>query len=164
MALVGRVLTVECPCAGTPHEVDTITFREVLPLAGGMAAMQALVLAARQATEQGRDLMDSDLAVALFPVILDHGIVSWTFLRADEPLPVTKEADTVLPFGTKFLIADAADDLFGEEITRPLAGMTQRSSPRGRTGSSTSPTRRSGRTRRSPSAPSSPAASAASEP
>lgn len=162
MSLEGRTLTVECPCAGTPHEAgDTIVFCNVLPLAAGIAGVRAMrdgiVLRAGQFDGVA-------LAEHLFPVYLAHAIESWTFTDADgEPLPLD-QGDAALPFPVKYEIADAADDLFGEEITRPLLAMIQKSSPSGQTAPSTSANRRSGRSRRSPSAPSSPDASADTEP
>jgi hypothetical protein len=160
MALEGRILTVECPCAGTPHQSDKVTFRRVLSLAGGLAAITAM----REAARGDGELDQLTLATHVFPVFLAHAIESWTFLGEDgNPLPIPA-GDDVLPFGTKYLIADAADDLFGEEVTRPLAGMIRRSLPAGRTGRSTSPKRPSGGSRRSRSAPSSPAASEAMRP
>jgi len=161
MALVGRVLTVECPCAGTPHEADTITFRPVMPLAGGVAGMAAIAAGAQAL---GANFSSIQLAEYVFPVYLAHAIEAWTFTGADgAPVPLT-DGDAVLPFGVKYAIADAADDLFGEEISRPLVAMISRSYPSGPTASSTSPNRSSGRRRRPRSAPSSPATSGATGP
>lgn len=161
MALVGRVLTVECPCPGTPHTEDTVTFKSVLGIAGGVAGIAAMVAAVQ---DLGDKFNNISLAGYVFPVYLAHTVESWTFLDADgKPVPVA-DGDAVLPFGTKYQIADAADDLFGEEITRPLAEMIRKSSPSGPTPKSTSPNRRSGASRRSRSAPSSQDASADTEP
>ena len=164
MALVGRVLTVGCPCPGTPHETDTVTYRQVLTLRGGMLAMEALGRVAVAAAAEEREVTGVELSVELFPIYLEHAVAAWTFVWDDAPLPVTADADNVLPFDVKYQIADAADDLFGQEITRPLAAMTPKSSRSGRTKRSTSPTRTSGQRRRRPSAPSSPNGSAASGP
>jgi hypothetical protein len=161
MALSGRVLTVECPCAGTPHEADTVTFRAVLPLAAGVAGMVAISTAA---TELGGNLTGLRLAEYVFPVYMAHAIEAWTFTGADgEPIPLA-DGDAVLPFAVKFAIADAADDLFGEEIARPLVAAIGRSSPGGPTASSTPPKPTSGRKRPSRSVPSSPPVSAATGP
>lgn len=151
MALEGRILSVECPCPGTPHEADTVQFRAVLPLAGGIAAISAM----RRAIVGGK-VDNLALAEEVFPIYLAHAVESWTFVDAEgQPLALTA-GDANLPFGTKYEIADAADDLFGEEVTRPLLGMIQRSSQGGPTGPSTSRNRGSGRSRRSRSVPSSP--------
>jgi hypothetical protein len=102
-----------------------------------------------------------DLGVVLFPVYLAHAIEAWTFVdETGAPVPLGAGADAVLPFGTKYEIADAADDLFGGEVTAPFAKKKGTSSPSGPTASSTSPKPISGRKRPSRSAPSSPAASA----
>lgn len=152
MALEGRTLTVACPCTGTPHEVDTITFRRVLPLAGGIAAISAM---REGVVARGNEIDGLALAEHLFPVYLTHAVESWTFVTDDgSPLPLA-EGDTTLPFDVKYAIADAADDLFGEEVTRPLAAMISKSSRSGPTASSTSPSRSSGRSPRSRSARSS---------
>ena len=161
MALSGRVLTVECPCAGTPHEADTVTFHAVLPMAGGMAGMAAFHTAA---TTHGANLNGIRLAELLFPVYMKHAVESWTFLDPiGEPLAVA-DGDAVLPFGVKYAIADAADDLFGEEIARPLVATISRSLPSGPTEPSTSPTPISGASRRRRSEPSSHATSAGTRP
>lgn len=161
MAVVGRVLTVECPCTGTPHpDGDTVTFRAVLPLAGGMAGISAFVAASRAA---GGKLDNLILSEWIGPIYLLHAVATWTFTNADGAAVPISDGDAVLPFAVKYEIADAADDLFGEELTRPLAAMIRRSSGNGQTASSISRNRPSGRTPRRPSAPSSPTVSAASE-
>lgn len=161
MTLTGRVLTVECPCAGTPHTEDTVTFKAVLPLAGGVAGISAMVTAAR---ELGDGFDNIGLAGYLFPVYLAHAIEAWTFTDANgEPVPLA-DGDKVLPFGVKYEIADAADDLFGGEISDPLVKMIARSSGAGQTEPRTSPKRSSGGSRRPRSVPSSPSVSAVSEP
>jgi hypothetical protein len=156
MALVGRVLTVECPCSGTPHTEDTINFHRVLSLAGGMAAISAIA-----DTQRAGEVTAIALAVHIFPVYLAHAVASWTFVDdAGEPLPLVN-GDVELPFPIKYQIADAADDLFGEEVTRPLVGINAKSSPTTRTNGSTSPKRRTSASHPKPSAPSLPATSAA---
>jgi hypothetical protein len=159
MTLEGRTLTVACPCPGTPHEIDTIQFRRVLPLAGGIAAIAAM----REGAIARSNAIDGlTLAIYLFPVYLAHAVESWTFVdESGAPLPLDA-GDAALPFGTKYEIADAADDLFGEEVTRPLAGMIRKSSRSGSTAPSTSPSRPSGGSHRSRSARSSRNGSAAS--
>lgn len=156
MALDGRTLTVECPCVGTPHEADTVTFAATLSLAGGVAGVKAI----RDGLRAGGGAVDNlALAEFVFPVYLAHAVEAWTFTdAAGEPLPIG--AGETLPFITKYEIADAADDLFGEEITRPLLLMMRKSSPPGPTGSSTSVKSASGPTPPEHSEPSSPASSA----
>jgi hypothetical protein len=111
------------------------------------------------------EILALDLGVVLFPVYLAHAIETWTFVdAAGVPVPVGASADGVLPFGTKYEIADAADDLFGGEVTAPFAKTKRTSSPSGPTGSLTPPIQASGRKRRLRSAPSSPAVSADTEP
>lgn len=160
MTLEGRTLTVECPCAGTPHERDTVTFKAVLPLAGGVAGISAMV---RAAQDLGSALDNIGLAGYVFPVYLAHAIEAWTFVNsAGEPVPLA-DGDKVLPFGVKYEIADAADDLFGAEISVPLAKMIAQSSDAGPTARRTSRKRSSGASPRSPSARSSQTVSAATE-
>jgi hypothetical protein len=138
-----------------------VTFHAILPMAGGMAGMVAIHAAVAAA---GGNLTGIRLAEHLFPVYMQRAIESWTFLDPlGRPLAIA-DGDTVLPFGVKYTIADAADDLFGEEISRPLVAMIDRSSASGPTASSTPPTPISGRKRPSRSAPSSPAASAGTRP
>ncbi len=157
MALVGRTLTVECPCPGTPHESDAVEYKRVLPLAGGMAAIAAM----RDATLGTLGKLDSlRLAEHLFPVYLAHAIDAWTFTGEDGKPLALDAADAALPFETKYLIADAADDLFGEEVTRPLALMIEKGLRAGLTGHSISRRKPSGRSPRSRSGRSSPKSSA----
>lgn len=167
MTLSGRVLTVACPCPGTPHTEDQVTFRAVLPYAGGIAVVQAIATVAARVADEERAATAQDLAAELFPIWIDPKrgpIEAWTFTdAAGEPLPIA-DGDKALPFDVKYEIADAADDLFGDEVTRPLAKMMETPSPNGQTGASTSPNRTNGRKRRSPSARSSPTTSAATEP
>ena len=161
MTLTGRVLTVECPCAGTPHKEDTVTFRAVLPLAGGVAGISAMVRAAR---DLGAEFDNIGLASYVFPVYLAHAIEAWTFTDADgNPVPLA-DGDKVLPFGVKYEIADAADDLFGGEISGPLVKMIGQSSDAGPTARKTSRKRSSGASPRPRSEPSSPSVSEATEP
>ena len=162
MALEGRTLVVECPCPGTPHEHDTVTFSPVLPMAGGLAVISA-VRDAMRATD-GEEMDNLVLAAHTFPVYLRFAIESWTFTDAAGHLLDRERWDALLPFGVKYAIADAADDLFGEEALSPLVGTTPASSRGGPTATSTSRSRASGSSPRSRSAPSSRAASAASEP
>jgi hypothetical protein len=129
-----------------------------MPLAGGVAGIAAMIAGARAL---GGTFTSMALAEYVFPVFLAHAIESWTFTdAAGQPVPLA-DGDKVLPFPVKYEIADAADDLFGEEITRPLARMIERSSAAGLTASSTSRNPDSGAPRRPRSARSSPDASAA---
>lgn len=159
MGLVGRVLTVECPCPGTPHKEDTVTFHKVLSLAGGMEAIAAIA-----ATQRAGEVTAIALAVHIFPVYLAHAVESWTFVDdAGDALALDK-GDASLPFSVKYQIADAADDLFGEEVTRPLVAMNEKSLPTSPTSASTSRKPRTSASPPKPSAPSLPATSAASGP
>lgn len=160
MPLEGRKLTLECPCPGTPHEHDEVIYRAALPLAGGMAALTVI----RDIALRGGEVDQLALATVLFPIYLAHAVESWTFTDAEgEPLALA-DADERLAFGTKFDIANTADDLFGEEVTRPLLETARRSSRAGRTAPSTSRNRSSQPRRRRQSAPSSPATSAVTGP
>lgn len=161
MAIEGRTLTVECPCPGTPHEVDTVVFWAVMPLAGGVAGISAMIEAVKALGEAFSGIA---LAGYIFPVYLAHAIYSWTFTDADgAPVPLA-DGDKVLPFPVKYAIADAADNLFGAEISSPLVQMIAQSSAAGPTASSTSPNRDSGASRRPRSGRSSPVVSAVTEP
>ena len=161
MALEGRVLTVECPCAGTPHEADTITFRKVLGIRGGSEAVAATVDAVR---EHGDAINRFTLAERLAPIYLAHAVESWTFVDEGGSTIAVADGDAVLPFTVKYAITDAADTLFGEEVTRPLVEMIRSFSPAGPTETLTSRKRSSGRSPRSPSARSSQSVSAVTEP
>lgn len=105
----------------------------------GIASMAAI----RGALGEGQPAVEAALSRAF----LRFGIESWTFRGRDgTPEPVTPEATArLLPFnGGGLLVAEAADALYGEAVTRPLVARLSALSPATPTAPSTPASRGSG--------------------
>ena len=128
-----------------------VTLHPEVTMPLGIAAMAAI----RDSLGEGIPAVEA----ALSGVYLRFGIASWTFTDAQgRPEPVTPESIArLLPFnGGGLEVAEAADALYGEAVTRPLAARFARLSPPTPTDGSTPPSSPSGPTSPTPSAPSSP--------
>ena len=150
-----------CRCPGTPHtDGDWVELRPSPTIDIGSAIYAAVA-------NVGDDPVQ--LQVEMTRAFLRFGIVAWSFTddRGD-PIPIqprkTDFGDVIsrlLPFSDGgFTVADRADDLYSEEVLRPL--MTRLSSMRslgGQTVGSTSATRTTSRKPATRSEPSSPASS-----
>lgn len=133
-----------CRCPGTPHPADAVWLAADVPIPLGFAAMAAL---------QG--MTDSNVYVGVLGgLYLRFGIVRWTFTAeggVSEPINPESIA-RLLPWNDGGLeVAEAADDLYGEAIFRPLARRLSKASEPGPTATSTSATEAP-----SPSIPTSP--------
>ena len=134
-----------CYCPGTPHETDVVYLRPSLSMAGGMAAQAAIQ------DGIGDQILLQEL---LARVWMRHGVVGWNLVDEEgSPLPIDPATiDQALPYGKGgFLVANKADDLYAEDILRPLQERLGSISNSGRTNGSTSTPRPSTRKRRSPS-------------
>jgi hypothetical protein len=134
-----------CRCPKTPHpDGDVVFLYPEIPLALGVAGMAVLRAGGGVAAVYG----------GLADVYLQLGIADWTFVDAKgQPEPViAPNIARLLPFGNGGLtVADAADDLYGKDLLRPLVReRSERSSPTS-TATSTSANRGSGRKNRTPS-------------
>lgn len=149
-----NIVTVACPCPGTPHVTDTVTLhpRDRIPLGLGMATYEVIKQGGTRAM----------LSASLADVYLHYGVTAWTFVDADgRPVPVTP--DTIadyLRWPTGLTVAEAADELYSEEVMRPLLPRFATSSPATPTAPSTSANPDSGSPRPKRSAPSSPSGTA----
>lgn len=144
-----------CRCPGAPHPVDRVALAPRAPIEVGAAVMGAIRAA-------------GDREGALHGLLARSyvlGIRDWTFLdeaghriRPD----VTSDGfsalvDELLPWSNGGAdVADKADELYSEEVLRPLISRTSRLSQGGRTDGSTSPTPDTGPKPPEPSSPSSP--------
>lgn len=121
----------DCACPDTPHEEegDIVYLVPKVSLALGVACTAALSSAAG----------DKDRVTAAWLVLfVQHGAVAANFI---DPFDV---GVLLADYELSHPVAEAANDLYAETILRPL-GLTRRptpGSPRGQTGTSTSPTRR----------------------
>lgn len=117
----------------------TVTLHPEVTMPLGIAALSAI----RGSLGEGQPAVEA----ALSEVYLRFGIASWSFRGADGyPEPVTPESIArLLPFGSGGLeVAEAADALYGEAVTRPLAERFQRLSQPSQTASSTPPSSSTG--------------------
>lgn len=93
------------------------------------------------------------LEILLGRVFIEEGITGWTFEDEDGPIAVTPQSiERLLPW-TKggSLVAEKANDLYGEAILAPLVTRSLNTSGRSLTNGSTSPIRPSRSMRRSSS-------------
>lgn len=142
-----------CRCPQTPHEQDEVYFRPRIGFDGGIAIHGAIQASLDEAPEVR--------AVRLSHAFITHGAVGWNLVD---------EQGAAVPFDVSLLFAEAelrgfadagyplaagAENLYAEEVLRPLVAGMSKPSPDGRTASSTSASRRSGQRRRVPSGPSS---------
>jgi len=158
-----------CRCPGTPHgDGDWVELRPSPTIDIGSAIYAAVA-------NVGDDPVQ--LQVEMTRAFLRFGIVAWSFTdELGAPIPIRPRStdfgeviSRLLPFSDGgFTVADRADDLYSEEVLRPL--MTRLSLMRsrdGRTVGSTSPTpltlRKPAR-RSKPSSPRSTAGSPSADP
>lgn len=136
----------ECRCPNTPHDHDTVWLRAQLGPEGGYAVLRAMRLA-----EAGQIVSEEELGRAY----ARFGIVDWTFVD-DNGLPVPCNDDNIrrLTWEVIYPVAQKGDDLYSEELIRPLVQRASKSFQRGQTGQRTSPSKRSTSTRRKRSRPS----------
>lgn len=130
-----------------------VTLRAAVSIPLGIAALSVIKNNGSQA----------DIEAGLADVYLRYGIERWTFVDAKgEPEPVTPaNIERLLPYGNGGLeVAERADELYSNEVMRPLLERMRKPSDSGPTDASTPPTSDSGSTPPAPSGPSSPAATA----
>jgi len=131
-----------CRCPGTPHgDGDWVELRPSPTIDIGSAVYAAVA-------NVGDDPVQ--LQVEMTRAFLRFGIVAWSFTdELGAPVPIQPRRpefgdviSRLLPFSDGgFLVADRADDLYSEEVLRPLmTRLSQMRSPAGRTVGSTSPT------------------------
>lgn len=125
-----------CRCAGTPHDSDVVYLHGETTAALGLAAYAAI--AAAEGVEDQR--------LRLGMAYLIHGVAEWTFLADDgTPIPVTPETvSRALPWSRGGReVAEKANELYADEVVRPLVERLQRSSRVTSITASTSVSRRS---------------------
>jgi hypothetical protein len=126
-----------CYCPGSPHEADLVYLASDLPMVEGTMA-RALIVDQMQAG------VDTVLLQEKLSNIWVRCVVAWNLVdESGQPVPVTPDnVKEALPYAKGgMLVADKADDLYSDDVMRPLVQASQNSSRRGRTGGSTSATR-----------------------
>lgn len=151
-------VAVACPCPGAPHDGDTVYLRPEPGLIGG-------VLIQRKFVELSVGGLEKDEVFAsLIETFVRHGVDSATFTdESGEPLDRDQAIAVILSkFSLGSVVADKADDLYSNELLRPLVERASKSLPTSRTNGSTSRSRRSSTKRPKPlkssSTPTSPTA------
>lgn len=118
-----------CSCPRSPHAQDVVYLAPRLSLAGGMAAQADLIAA-------GGDI--KALTVAWTETFIRHGVTGWNLVDvAGKPEPFDV-APLLADYGLSEGIADAAIDLYRDQVIDPLARRLGTTSQPGPTGDSTS--------------------------
>lgn len=146
-------LEMACPCPGRPHASEWVDLAPKLSATAGAAAWTALRSAEPTA---------ADVEAAVAAAFLRHNIVAWSFTGEAhedgrrEPLPISNASIAeVLDWSSAHLVTEKCDELYAEDLFRPLASRLGRSLKPGQTAESTSATTDSGETPPKPSSPSS---------
>ncbi len=146
-------LNLACPCPGTPHEYDSVSFRPHSSIRMGMAASTVM----RQ-NAGDEPAMQAELGM----ILLRYGIEGWTFTDKDrQPVEIGEPIEPLLLerwlpyYGGGFDALEVANRLYGEEIFRPLVRKWSMRSLPGVGPNSTSATSDSGSRHPTPFKPSS---------
>jgi hypothetical protein len=155
------MVTINCLCpANARGEVrhpdgDTVVLRERLDFRSALTARNTIVLL----KTEDPNVSAAEVLAALTEVYLLLGVESWSIVDAkNHPVEVSKATireHLLSNPDVAMVVGDAADELYSEAVILPLVARAQSSSPRMRTGGSTSVTKRSSATRPKRSKPSS---------
>lgn len=137
-------VTGPCQCDTKPHEQDEAFLRPHLGLEAGLSAHKILVAIAQGEMERGYG------EVQLGILYVTSGLVSWNWTNGTgEPIAINDEnIRRNVPWSRMYALAEAAGELYGEEMFAPLLKTASRSSSSGPTTASTSRTKRSSGSRR----------------
>ena len=135
-----------CYCPGSPHEADLVYLAPALPMVEGLMA-RALVLEQMQSGAVDALILQEQLARIWLRCVVDWNLLD----ESGQLIPITPDnVKDALPYAKGgMLLADKADDLYADDVMRPLVQASQTSSRRGRTNGSTSATKPSSPKRRS---------------
>jgi len=129
-----RVDLGECECPEKPHDMDVAWLRPRLLVGDAMAALSVL-------REGGTT---ADLNRDIGNIFIETGLVDWTLLDDKSvKIPLSAALDGGIDWETMRPISDKAAELYTGPLLDPLVRALPASSPRGRTGASTSRKRRS---------------------
>ena len=129
-----RVRAGDCPCPGTPHSEEVITFVPELTLPMASGAFAAISNAPADLAS-----MQAALIVGLLPATIEK----WTFVDENhaEVEHTRANLERLLPWDKGgFEVANFADDLYSEALLKPFLVRTQKSSQASPTTLSTSQT------------------------
>lgn len=130
---------IPCICPNTPHEGDTVTLADALHFRQATTARNAVYLLRAQ---------DDEASIPeIMAVLTEHylllGITGWTLTDEDgKPRPATRAAireHLLTEDDAATMVGDAADDLYGAAVMRPLLRKASSSSEPSPTTEPTSP-------------------------
>jgi hypothetical protein len=131
-----------CLCTGQVHpDGDTVWLRKELEPEGGYAVLRAI----REAQADPEELPQF-----LGRAYAKHGIVDWTFVDEDGPVPCTAENIARLSWAAVYPIAERGDGLYAETLLAPLRDRLSKPSRNGHIARSTSRKRATTSTRPKP--------------
>jgi hypothetical protein len=131
-------VTIDCICPETPHESDTVTLRDRLDFRSASTILKAVQLMGAG----DEDVDTAEILALLTENYLIYGIESWTLVDVKrKPVPVGKAAirEVLFPSAAAMVVADAADELYSEQVMVPLVARAARLSRPSPTDESTSP-------------------------
>lgn len=121
----------DCACPDGGHEEGDVVFLAPTPsLRLGLEAQRDI----RESLGDG-----SLLAEKWLVTFVRHGAIGWNFNDEDGPIPFDVEA-VLADYSIAQPVAEKADELYGEAVTRPLLDRLRSISRRGPTDASMSPT------------------------
>lgn len=133
-------MNVLIPCVCGRHEQDTVVFRQKLDFRAGLTIRHALILARVDDAEMSA----AEMLTVLSEQYVLYGVESWSLCEPNgSPMPVTRAAirDRLLAnYEVALTLADAADEVYAEQILLPLLAGASTSSPATPTAPSTSAT------------------------
>ena len=147
-------MIVDIPCVCGRHDSDAVTLRDTLDFRAAVGIRNAALLA----KSEDPDIGTGDILAILSERYLLAGIEDWTLVdKVGRPVPVTpaniRERILSRP-DVAIVLADAADELYGEKVVLPLLLRAATSSQPGPTDGSTSATTDGPSESRTPSSPS----------
>jgi hypothetical protein len=131
-------VTIDCICPETPHESDTVTLRDRLDFRSASTILKAVQLMGAG----DEDVDTAEILALLTENYLIYGIEAWTLVDAKrKPVPVGKAAirEVLFPSAAAMVVADAADELYSEQVMVPLVARAARLSRPSPTDELTSP-------------------------
>lgn len=141
-----------CRCSGTPHtDGDEVYLKPEIGLEGGLVAEQQLLDHQGPNTQAEATALTREWALTF----VRYGAYGWNLVDAEgEPRPFDIE-EVLGSYSIGRTVADAAADLYGDQVMRPLMKALPKALPRGSGTSKTSRTPRSTKRQRGSSSPAS---------
>lgn len=139
-------MKVEIACICGRHDTDVVTLRDALDFRGATTIRNTLGIA----KVEDPDVSNAEILAILREQYILEGVERWTLQNGTGPLPVSKaniRAHLLTHIEEATAVAQAADDLYSEQVVLPLLATASSSSPPSPTAASTS-ARTTGRRKR----------------